>query len=641
MSIRRFVELVLDRASVKQVEKETQEGLDKATKPTKAVANLSSITTSLGKSLQVATRVIAQAVGAVVGYGIGLAKLAERGGQVLAVQDAFTRKTGDQVAAVNELRRATGGLISDYDLMVGFNRAATLGAAETVEQYGELAKTGIALGRALGVDAAFAVESLSLGIGRQSKLILDNLGLIVDVDDANKAYAATLGKTTAQLTGAEKAEAFRTAALEAARAKVVELGGAQESNAEQLVRIRTLYANIRDEIGKFVAQNQGLRIAFMETANVLETILLALQGGQRDQMVEAFKIAGGLAGTVFAQAFFGAVEAMFRAISDLITPKFLEDKAQFIPVLGVFKSISDLAADAAASAGETTNALIAQGDALRKLLESEAELRRRRNQGIEQEQELTEELAVQATLAERVAAASEIATRQRDAGAAGMGRNRLVGFEVGAPDSLLNPLLNPGGMTQAFLENLDTIESAAQVAALGIQQSFQDALGVLGEEGEGLADAFEAVFRGMAASALTGLAQIATTKVTENVAAAIENVAKGLSAAANPLTAAMAPGYFAAAKTHGLAAAKWALLGGAAGAAGAAVSGAAAGGGTFRGADVTGRAVDRLDRQTGDEITIIVDPVDPLNPRHQRALGEASRQYQDRRGSRIRMQTGS
>jgi hypothetical protein len=641
IGIRRFVELVLDRRSIKQVEKETQEGLDKATDPKKAVANLGSITKGFGASLRTAGRLLAEATATIAGYGVALAKLTERGGQVLGVQDAFTRKTGDQVAAVNELRAVTGGLISDYDLMVGFNRAATLGAAETVEQYGELARTGITLGRALGVDAAFAVESLSLGIGRQSKLILDNLGLIVDAEGATKAYAKAIGKTVEALTAEEKAEAFRSAALEAARSKIAELGGAQETNAQSLQRLITLYTNLRDEIAKLVAQSPQLRILFHEIGNVLETLLLAMQGGQRDQMVEAFKIAGTLAGTVFAQAFFAAVQSIFRGISDLLTPKFLEDHAQFIPVLGVFKSIADLAGEAADSAGETTNALITQGDALRKLLETEAELRRRRSEILDQTQEQNEALATQATLAERVAASTaDIAARSADAGRAGMGRNRLVGFGEGLhkmPASLDNALLNSGGMTQEFLDNLDTIESAAQVTALGIQQAFTDALSLVGEEGEGLADVLEAVFRGMASSALTGLAQIATTKVTENIASAVEEVAKGLAAAANPLTAATAPAHFAAAKMHGVAAAKWALLGGVAGAAGAAVGGAggAGGGGTFRGTDVTGRAVDRIDRG-GPDIVIHLDGVDPRNPRHQELVGEASRNFNDAYGGRVR-----
>ena len=68
--------------------------------------------------------------------------------------------------------------LATIDLMVGLQPMPSLWARPTnVDEFAELAKTAISLGRALGVDAAFALESLSLGIGRQSKLILDNLGL--------------------------------------------------------------------------------------------------------------------------------------------------------------------------------------------------------------------------------------------------------------------------------------------------------------------------------------------------------------------------------------------------------------------------------------------------------------------------------
>jgi hypothetical protein len=193
---------------------------------------------------------------------IAIAKFTNRGGQVLNVQRAFTKATGGSATAIRKLQDATEGLISNYDLMVGMNRALALGAANNAEQFGELSRTAITLGRALGVDATFAMESLSLGIGRQSRLILDNLGLIVSVETANKKYAAALGKTVAQLTEVEKKEAFRTAAMEAARSKIEQLGGIQETNADTITRLRVAYVNFRDELAMLVATAPVVREYF-------------------------------------------------------------------------------------------------------------------------------------------------------------------------------------------------------------------------------------------------------------------------------------------------------------------------------------------------------------------------------------------
>ena len=216
------------------------------------------------------------AVGAAAaGLAFGLKKLTERGGEVINVQRAFARVSGDSVAAINELESATRGLINRYDLMVGLNRALTLGSAENTKQFAELARTALTLGRALGVDARFALESLSLGIGRQSRLILDNLGLIVSVEGANKAYAKALRKTTAELTDSEKREAFRTAALESARAKVEELGGITETGADSVQRFAVALRNMADAAAVAVTKSALL-------ISMLNKLTTALRPGNEE-----------------------------------------------------------------------------------------------------------------------------------------------------------------------------------------------------------------------------------------------------------------------------------------------------------------------------------------------------------------------
>lgn len=194
------------------------------------------------------------AVGVAVGGAIfGLTRLASRGRDVIEVGRAFTRASGDQQAALKQLRAATNGLVSDFELMRQFNQAIALGAADSVEQFAEMATTAQALGRALGIDTAFALESLNTGIARQSRLFLDNIGIIVSVEQANEAYAASLGKAVSELTQAEKREAFRTAAMEAARQKVQELGGVTITGADATTRFTTELKNAVDELSRLVA----------------------------------------------------------------------------------------------------------------------------------------------------------------------------------------------------------------------------------------------------------------------------------------------------------------------------------------------------------------------------------------------------
>lgn len=229
-----------------------------------------------------AFRDVAQAVagiGIAVGGAIfGLTKLAERGRNVIEVQRAFTRVVGDQRSALETLRSATNGLISDMELMTQFNQAVALGSAESVEQFAELAVTAQSLGRALGIDAAFALQSLNTGIARQSRLFLDNIGLIVSVQEANERYAASLGKTVESLTQAERREAFRTAALEAARDAIERTGGVTITGADAASRFTTQLGNFVDRLGEVVATSPAVERFFNTLSGSLDTLSDKLPG---------------------------------------------------------------------------------------------------------------------------------------------------------------------------------------------------------------------------------------------------------------------------------------------------------------------------------------------------------------------------
>ena len=51
-------------------------------------------------------------------------------------------------------------------------------------------------------------------MGRQSIMMLDNLGIIVDTQKAYDDYAKSIGKASSELTDQEKKIAFNSAALE-------------------------------------------------------------------------------------------------------------------------------------------------------------------------------------------------------------------------------------------------------------------------------------------------------------------------------------------------------------------------------------------------------------------------------------------
>lgn len=216
--------------------------------------------------------------GSIGGAIAGIGALAKRGGEVINVQRAFARAAGDSEAALRKLRQATQGQVAEMELMTGFNRAIALGSARNIDDFARMAAAAQALSRSLGIDVGYALESLNTGIARQSKQWLDNLGIVVDVDQANQRYAATLGKTVQQLTEAEKREAFRLAALQEADRLARQLGTGTANAGDTVTRFLTRLRDFRDEIAQMVAQSPAVEQFFGAITQALEKLEQRLPG---------------------------------------------------------------------------------------------------------------------------------------------------------------------------------------------------------------------------------------------------------------------------------------------------------------------------------------------------------------------------
>jgi hypothetical protein len=186
-------------------------------------------------------------VGLIQNITSGISEAITKGPQLGVVSQSFdrlTRSVGESSdAMISALRPATRGLVADLDLMLATNKAVLLGLPVTRQEMATLARTAVTLGRAMGLDATTALDSLITGLGRSSPLLLDNLGLVVKEAEAHEKYAASLGKTANELTEAEKKQAFYTAAMEAARAKTAELGETTNTAADNWKRLTTSLGN--------------------------------------------------------------------------------------------------------------------------------------------------------------------------------------------------------------------------------------------------------------------------------------------------------------------------------------------------------------------------------------------------------------
>lgn len=150
---------------------------------------------------------------------------------------------------IDSIKDASKGTIAEVDALAIANTALSFGVAKNADEMADLTEIAIALGRAQGVDAKTAVSDLTTALSRQSPMILDNLGITIKAGDANKAYAASVGKSVDELTAEEKALAFRTAALEAGSKVVARMGGVQDDMASSGERLRAQMSDMSLVIG--------------------------------------------------------------------------------------------------------------------------------------------------------------------------------------------------------------------------------------------------------------------------------------------------------------------------------------------------------------------------------------------------------
>lgn len=188
---------------------------------------------------------------------LGIRQVIDFGRQAAAVNlmrqsfNSLIDPTEKSSESLNKLRQATNGTVSDFRLLQQANNAMILGVSKNTDEMAEMFDMAQRLGKALGRDTASSVESLITGVGRQSRLMLDNIGIIVKVDDAQKEYAMSLNKSVSALTDNEKKQAFQNAVMDAARKKVELLGDEQASTTETFDRFAATSQNAAMALGDF------------------------------------------------------------------------------------------------------------------------------------------------------------------------------------------------------------------------------------------------------------------------------------------------------------------------------------------------------------------------------------------------------
>lgn len=305
------------KKQLKEIEKQAERSNTKFDKMSRGFQAIGRAAPGAFKAVTKGATATAAAVVAAAG---AVTLLAERGGELGAVEESFrslSAAAGESSAEIlRSSQEATAGLVSNNDLMQSANQGLLLGLPITADSMGKLAETALVLGRAMGLDATKSMQDLMTALGRSSPMILDNLGLTVRLGDANSAYAAKLGKTSAELTDAEKKMAFYEATLAAAGAKVEELGGLQLTTGDRIQQSRIHLTNFVDSLSIGISRSP----VFAQALKSLNEGLAATFGqgnGDNIQMIVGWIEQGAIMLTGFAEAGITAADFVHRGFSGL------------------------------------------------------------------------------------------------------------------------------------------------------------------------------------------------------------------------------------------------------------------------------------------------------------------------------------
>ena len=162
---------------------------------------------------------------------------------------------------IKDLRKMSGETMSTAEIMGKASQAMILGIDPT--KLAKMMEISRASARAFGKDVGFMFESIAIGVGRQSKLILDNLGIIVSAGDAYEKYAKSFGKSAKELTEMERKQAFLNATLEAGDRILQQIDTSTMTNLEKMQKLKAQWEDFAVKIGQALWHVLGFLQAFM------------------------------------------------------------------------------------------------------------------------------------------------------------------------------------------------------------------------------------------------------------------------------------------------------------------------------------------------------------------------------------------
>lgn len=192
-------------------------------------------------------------VGAAMGIAFGVSEIINFGKELISigakaegVRAAFNRL--NMPGLMNELKTATRGAVSEFDLMKTAVSASNFKIP--LESLGTYLAFATRRAEETGQSVDYLVESIIMGIGRKSPMILDNLGIsIVDIRN-QMAKTGDMAKAVANIINEQMANA----------------GKAADTAATNFGRLSATWENFKEALGSGLAEGTKNPVSFLTQA---------------------------------------------------------------------------------------------------------------------------------------------------------------------------------------------------------------------------------------------------------------------------------------------------------------------------------------------------------------------------------------
>jgi hypothetical protein len=250
MATSKNISIVIDgKDNTSTALKSVQKNLSATEKQTKSLTDklgsLSSSLTGMGKKFSLFATTPLVALGTVA---------VKSGAELATLEDSYERlATNTGIASeemLGKMKEVSKGTISNKDLILGANKAMSLGVVNNTEEMATIMEVARVKGQNMGLSMTQAFDDLVTGLGRGSAMILDNLGITVKVGEVNENYAKSIGKVASELTAEEQKQALVNAVVGQGKEELEAMGEVQMTQKERMEAFNASLVNLKDELGK-------------------------------------------------------------------------------------------------------------------------------------------------------------------------------------------------------------------------------------------------------------------------------------------------------------------------------------------------------------------------------------------------------